>query len=215
MLLVAVVLDPRFKLEFLEFCMEGMYDESNIKLTKEKVRATLQRIYDWHAGNSRSLTIGMEADDVLVCANARMDLATSWRRHKKYVPLESMSEVDRYLTSPIEGISEDKNTFDILGWWKINATRYPILSLVAKDVLAIPVTSVASESAFSTGGCVLNPFRTSLLPNTVEALVCTHNWLRLTAKPIDLLASMKEIKQYDALDAELFKVAVSEAGHKS
>ncbi|CAL9028463.1 unnamed protein product [Prunus brigantina] len=52
-------------------------------------------------------------------------------------------------------------------------------SVVAnQDVLSIPMTFVASESAFSTTGRVLDPFRSSLTPNIVEALVCTQDWLR-------------------------------------
>jgi hypothetical protein len=51
-------------------------------------------------------------------------------------------------------------------------------------VLAIPVTTIASESAFSTGGRVLDPFKNSLALKTVEALVCTQNWLR--SSPVSL-----------------------------
>jgi len=49
-------------------------------------------------------------------------------------------------------------------------------------VLAIPINAVASELAFSTGGRVLDPFRSSLAPKTIEALVCAQNWLR--SKPL-------------------------------
>ncbi|MCI18935.1 elongation factor 1-alpha, partial [Trifolium medium] len=45
-------------------------------------------------------------------------------------------------------------------------------------VLAIPVTTVASESAFSTGGRVVSDHRTCLMPKMVEALVCTQDWLK-------------------------------------
>jgi hypothetical protein len=65
--------------------------------------------------------------------------------------------------------------FNILLWWKINAPKYPILAEVARDVLAIPISTVASESAFSNGGRILDSFRSSLSPFTVEALICTQD----------------------------------------
>ena len=52
------------------------------------------------------------------------------------------------------------------------------MSHLALDVLAIPISTVASESAFSTGGRILDPFRSSLTPFMVQALVCTQDWLR-------------------------------------
>ena len=42
---------------------------------------------------------------------------------------------------------------------------------MARDVLAIPITTVASESAFTTCGRILDDFRTSLTPFMLEALV--------------------------------------------
>jgi hypothetical protein len=68
--------------------------------------------------------------------------------------------------------------FDILGWWKVNVFKYPILAKIACDVLAIPIFTVASKSAFSIDGHVLDCFRSSLSPFTAEALICTHNWLK-------------------------------------
>ncbi|CAI0381119.1 unnamed protein product, partial [Linum tenue] len=49
---------------------------------------------------------------------------------------------------------------------------------MVRDILAVPVSSVASESAFSCGGRVLSPFRSSLSPNIVEALICAEDWIR-------------------------------------
>ncbi|CAN1835107.1 Zinc finger BED domain-containing protein RICESLEEPER 2 [Linum perenne] len=56
--------------------------------------------------------------------------------------------------------------------------RFPMLSEMARDILAIPKSTVALESTFSTGGRVLNEFRTSLSPQVVEAVICCEDWLR-------------------------------------
>ena len=58
-----------------------------------------------------------------------------------------------------------------------NSDAYPILSLMARDFLSIPVSTVSSESAFSCAGRRLGKNRTSLSPETLEALVCAKNWL--------------------------------------
>lgn len=49
-------------------------------------------------------------------------------------------ELDKYLGEEREPM--DTN-FDILLWWKIQQCRYPILSKMAQDILAIPVSTVA------------------------------------------------------------------------
>ena len=68
--------------------------------------------------------------------------------------------------------------FEILGWWKANSNRYQVLSKLARDVLAIPISTVASESALSTGGRILDPFQSSLSPLMVQNLVCAQDWLQ-------------------------------------
>jgi len=73
---------------------------------------------------------------------------------------------------------ENSDSFDILEWWKVNSVRFPTISLIARDVLAIQTSTVASESAFSCSGRILDDFRSSLSAKIVEALVCTEDWLR-------------------------------------
>lgn len=87
----------------------------------------------------------------------------------------SKSELEKYLAEENE---EHTSKFNIMDWWKVNSTRFPILWCLARDVLAIPISTVASESAFSTSGRILDDFRSSLTPFMVEALVCTQDWMR-------------------------------------
>lgn len=75
------------------------------------------------------------------------------------------------------------------------------MSCLARNVLAIQITSVASESAFSIGGRVLDDFRTSLTPFMVEAIVCTQDWLRRTI-PINIEENTEELAK---LEEELIK----------
>ncbi|CAA0827403.1 Zinc finger BED domain-containing protein DAYSLEEPER [Striga hermonthica] len=90
--------------------------------------------------------------------------------------VESKCDLDVYLKESV--LVVEKDDFDILMWWKLNQSRFPILSCFARDVLAIPVSTVASESAFSTGGRVLDDYRSSLTPKVVEALICAQDWLK-------------------------------------
>ncbi|KAH9678932.1 BED-type domain-containing protein [Citrus sinensis] len=64
--------------------------------------------------------------------------------------------------------------------------------LSSRDILAIPVSTVASESAFSTCGRVVSPHRNGLHSQTVEALMCTQNWLNAYIRVKTLHLHMKK-----------------------
>ncbi|TYG54723.1 hypothetical protein ES288_D09G213400v1 [Gossypium darwinii] len=53
------------------------------------------------------------------------------------------------------------------------------LSLLARDLLAIPISTVASESTFSMGKKVTTPLRSSVKPKMVQAIVCLDDWMEL------------------------------------
>jgi len=59
-----------------------------------------------------------------------------------------------------------------LAWWRLQGVRFPVLSILARDILTIPVSMVPSESAFSTAGRIIEERRTSLTPEMVEVLIC-------------------------------------------
>ncbi|CAN0883917.1 Putative AC transposase [Linum grandiflorum] len=68
----------------------------------------------------------------------------------------SKSELERYMSNdeddePLTIEDLNASNYDILGWWMRNEMRYPILSAMPRDILVVPITTVASESTFSTG----------------------------------------------------------------
>ena len=73
-------------------------------------------------------------------------------------------------------VRPDEN-FNVIAWWKKISGAYPILSLMPRDFLAIPVSTVSSKSAFSAAERILGKNRTSLAPETLEALICAKDWL--------------------------------------
>ncbi|KAM1474997.1 hypothetical protein ACFX2I_030943 [Malus domestica] len=76
-----------------------------------------------------------------------------------------ISDLDKYLELPVFPRSCD---FKKLNWWKVYTPRYPILSMMARDVLGTPMSMLrqnASESAFNVGGRVLDECRSSLNPD--------------------------------------------------
>ena len=83
------------------------------------------------------------------------------RRREEQHSLELKNDVDWYLSDPSEELDDN---FDVLAWWKANEFKYRVLSKIAQNVLAVPVSTVSSESAFSTGGGILDSFRSSLTP---------------------------------------------------
>ncbi|CAL5067555.1 unnamed protein product [Urochloa decumbens] len=98
--------------------------------------------------------------------------------------IKAKNELDRYLDE--EPLPHDENEyFDVLGWWKVAGTRFPTLRLIARDILAIPITTVASESAFSTSGRILSEHRSRLTPQILEALMCSQSWFRHNLKGQD------------------------------
>ncbi|XP_065876156.1 uncharacterized protein [Euphorbia lathyris] len=65
-------------------------------------------------------------------------------------------------------------------FWNKSSMRYPELAKMACDLLSIPVSMVASESAFSIGGKTITSTRSSLKSSTVQAIICLRDWIKAT-----------------------------------
>uniref|UniRef100_A0ACD6AIU2 Uncharacterized protein n=1 Tax=Avena sativa TaxID=4498 RepID=A0ACD6AIU2_AVESA len=76
-------------------------------------------------------------------------------------------ELAKYLNSAVLATNDDDDDddFDILQWWQEKRSTYPVLSILARDVLSVHVSTVSSESDFSLAGRIIDDTRTSLTPD--------------------------------------------------
>ncbi|KAJ4757075.1 Zinc finger BED domain-containing protein DAYSLEEPER [Rhynchospora pubera] len=66
---------------------------------------------------------------------------------------------------------------DILDYWKRHSSAYPTLAMMVRDIFAVPVSTVPSESCFSSANRILTDRRSKLGPNVFERLVCMKDWI--------------------------------------
>ncbi|KAL4566088.1 hypothetical protein LXL04_030198 [Taraxacum kok-saghyz] len=196
---LGVVLDPRRKWQYIAWVVQKIFGEisatsflanleSNIRVLFDSYSSSLpqneteEEVSSSTPSDSHNSTWGDEVEmdiEQLMTKHFEMDMGSCEGNLYK-------TELDKYLGEDREAM--DVN-FDILKWWGLIS--------MAQDVLAIPVSMVASESAFSTGGRVLDSFRTSLTPRMVEALVCTQDWVRDCHDPINVDDILLEIEKLE------------------
>ncbi|KAK9992393.1 hypothetical protein SO802_027378 [Lithocarpus litseifolius] len=183
LLYVAVVFDPRKKLRFFMFSFSEIYGNAVAEVMVDKVKDLLYKLYNFYSSihspnvqeqsGSGRIELESDASDPYVMVHSR---------YERFVQVKQSvgcsNELEKYLPENCDG--RKYVNFEILEWWKDNCSRYQVLSKVFKDVLVVPVSTVASESAFSTGGHIVDQFRSSLSPLMVQNLVCSQNWLQVT-----------------------------------
>ncbi|CAI9275283.1 unnamed protein product [Lactuca saligna] len=82
---------------------------------------------------------------------------------------------------------------------------------MAKDILGLQISTMAFETAFSKSGRILDPYRTNMPANILEALVCTQDWVRKSGKPI--VDNIDEVLKDDDITKEL-ENAINNGGGK-
>jgi len=215
LLFIAVILDPRYKVKFLEYGFSIIYDREKAKTFTKKVEDSLTRLFEWYAeaelapSNSEVSHVPLKIDLEDCAENPRKLWASSFLEHLQVIESKAANtELAIYLAEVCE---KDTDDFSILTWWRRRQMKYPTLSKVAKDVLAVPVSTIASEASFSTGRRVINPQRSSLSPKMIEALICGQSWLRSTPNKIDLRQTIADLHKYEELAQELGGLEFGEA----
>ncbi|KAL4388481.1 hypothetical protein GQ457_09G023180 [Hibiscus cannabinus] len=173
---VATLLDPRYKTDFLECYFEDIYGpDAGYELEKiVQLCRDLVKEYEAKMSSGSEPQVFSTTSHTVVANKGNFKKYDTFISTKKKRKSQVLSQLDRYLDDDV--IPRTPN-FDILNWWKTIGPQFPILQAIARDIYAIPVSTVASESSFSTGGRLVNPQRNRLHPSTVEALACCQSWL--------------------------------------
>ncbi|KAF7820644.1 zinc finger BED domain-containing protein DAYSLEEPER-like [Senna tora] len=181
-LALGAILDPRLKFPLLECCLNRV-DPITSQSKLDVVRKKLFELFNVYANNSSpssssshcqieppNISSNSEIEKGLSSFMALMDI------DNQIVSQLGKSQLELYLEEAKLELKFNKD-LDVLKHWKDHSGRFPDLSLMAFDILSIPIMTVASESSFSIGSRVLNKYRSCLLPKKVQALICTRNWL--------------------------------------
>ncbi|KAF9595939.1 hypothetical protein IFM89_006220 [Coptis chinensis] len=159
-------MDPRYKFTILELCVDLNYESEpqvvpNSELTFNQLKmktyktklAELFEEYEKKMGNTEfglNQPIPNSGDDDDIVFDLLLQRRASSSNTNK-------SDLQHYLEQPV--IKVDKEPpFNVLDWWKTQ--------------------EVPSESAFSTSARVVSKYRSSLLPETIEALMCLKDWFQ-------------------------------------
>ncbi|XP_052483295.1 zinc finger BED domain-containing protein RICESLEEPER 3-like [Gossypium raimondii] len=144
LMFVACVLDPRQKLKYLEFALSEMSSSEKACEMMQKLKESLYELFDDYKSplhstcSQSSVPTHVSFGEPQQKMKRRMQ-AVYKKRKLEICGEDKTSELDKYLAEANEEFVED---FDILLWWKVNSLRFPTLSKIARDVLAILLTTV-------------------------------------------------------------------------
>ncbi|KAL0317397.1 UNVERIFIED_CONTAM: Zinc finger BED domain-containing protein RICESLEEPER 1 [Sesamum angustifolium] len=172
-LAIAVIFDPRFKLDLVEYFYSRIYGI----LARSYIQRVRDKLVNMFIDYRGSFAISVNESNVMSSSGA--ETCVSLRDFDRWcyesrVSNNQKSELESYLE---KARFSRAGTFNILDWWKTNSPRLLVLVKIALDILAAPSTTVASEAAFSVGGRIIDESRACFLADAEEALVVVDDWM--------------------------------------
>ena len=167
-ILLASVLDPRFKTEWI--------------VRDEHVCHRLGEIRDLLVEETERMSAPLAAPNPTGASSEdpesepkRARLFGSYFSEQLRTPEDVKGEVEKFLSTP----RQNPDT-EVIQFWKENSKLYPRLVKVARVVFSIPSGSASVERVFSAAGLVSRSHRTSLKPKILSQLVL----LKVNAKEL-------------------------------
>ncbi|PKA47020.1 Putative AC transposase [Apostasia shenzhenica] len=174
----AALLDPRCKVKLIDYCYTKLYGDK----AEDYVNNSIKILYCLFEDYKQKYIIDIDTFGSSFISTSCENISEGLEDYdtfqsRKGRPQNQKSELDLYLEEPSFEVNSDLDIFD---FWSKSSMRYPTLAMMARDILTIPVSTVASESYFSIGKKIINPCRSSLKSKTVQALICLSDWTKLS-----------------------------------
>ena len=173
----AFILDPRAKLSTLATVLSQLSLAVNVSYDQYflEVRDKLAEVYGKYAVKYGNLPQNQRPPPAPTAGKKKHVWDKLFGQSTSAPSSSSQSftgggELSKYLTSELVPHHEDPD-FSILQWWYEKRKIYPVLSILARDVISVPMSTVSSESAFSMSGRILDDRRKSLTPEMVRCLM--------------------------------------------
>nr|GEX10898.1 zinc finger BED domain-containing protein RICESLEEPER 2-like [Tanacetum cinerariifolium] len=217
----AIALNSCFNVQGVEFLIESIstdldfFDDSYATKAKRWFTDSFEGLYNIYYtkyGNPTTTESSSGGGDSSSKVTHRNQVTSLLRRLKEHKNKKARS--DPSLSSQYERYvhldfvtylqTTEFETFDILGFWKVKETTFPVQSRMAMDILSVQTTSVASKSASSTSGRVLSIRRTRLTPTLLEMCMCFKDNLDAQERKRDksTLETLVDFEE-EILDAEV------------
>lgn len=192
----AAALNPCFNLSGVEYLIEkigydldlNQIDPFYVTNAQESFKQNFKHLYDVYFEKYGATNVGTSSVPSMWSSSSTvdpdLDLFSNLRQESgKRARSENLNsnEYGRYTgTEWLNTITaEELKKFDslLLNWWKQMESQFPVLAAMARDLLSVQASTVASESAFSISGRVLSIRRTRLTPLSLEMCICLKDYL--------------------------------------
>jgi len=172
---VPVVFDPRFKFAFIEFHLKLAFGSEAAKYVSA-VHDTIWELFVIYCSSVHKPSV-----DTSICETRDVQVggfySDSLEDPDKHLNVQSqiLTELNKYLDDDLVPRNDD---FNIMNWWMSNSAKYPTLSVMARDILAMPGSAVHCEAALNSKGPGISKQWSKLNIKTIEALVCIRDWIK-------------------------------------
>jgi hypothetical protein len=162
----ATICDPRFNFNVFQ----NLYQDADANVHKSRIQKQFQDVF----GKYEQRELGLQA----AIAEVGVPQVALDSDHDSESDLFKPRGIPDFETEYTKWMKQQpmRRDTDVLKYWASKEYEYPIIVRIARDHLAIPATSAASESVFSIGGDIITKKRNRLGAGNTRRLLCLRDW---------------------------------------